>query len=89
VDREFYVVQHEVYSAEDEEGSSVLELDYEAGLRESPTYVVFNGREGALTERPLMAKQGERVRIYFGNAGPNLISSLHVIGAIFDKATSC
>ena len=32
-----------------------------------------------------MAKQGERVRIFFGNAGPNLISSFHVIGAIFDK----
>lgn len=29
--------------------------------------------------------QGDRVRIYFGNAGPNLISSFHVIGTIFDK----
>ena len=84
VDREFYVMQHEVYAIEDED-TNTLEHDYEAGLREDPTYVVFNGKEGALTERPLMAKQGERVRIFFGNAGPNLISSFHVIGAIFDK----
>ncbi len=31
------------------------------------------------------AWQGDRVRIWFGNAGPNLVSSFHVIGAIFDK----
>jgi hypothetical protein len=54
-------------------------------MQEHPMYVVLNGAEGALTERPLLAQQGERVRIFFGNAGPNLISSFHVIGAIFDK----
>merc|ERR1712224_322065 len=45
----------------------------------------FNGREGALVDRPMMVNQGERVRLYFGNAGPNLVSSFHIIGAIFDK----
>jgi nitrite reductase (NO-forming) len=33
----------------------------------------------------LHAKVGDRVRIYIGNAGPNLVSSFHVIGQIFDK----
>lgn len=33
----------------------------------------------------LKAKVGEKVRIFFGNAGPNLISSFHVIGEIFDN----
>ncbi len=28
---------------------------------------------------------GDRVRIFFGNAGPNLTSSFHVIGSVFDK----
>lgn len=54
-----------------------------------PDVVTFNGREGALTDKPLICKQGDRVRIYFGNAGPNLVSSFHVIGGIFDKAGPC
>lgn len=53
-----------------------------------PLYVVFNGRKGALTEKPLCATAGERIRIFFGNAGPNLISSFHTIGLIFDKYVS-
>src|SRR5215204_5168253 len=53
---------------------------------EHPTYVVFNGAEGSLLgEKALKAKVGERVRIFVGNGGPNLISSFHVIGEIFDR----
>ena len=48
-------------------------------------YIVFNGKRGSLTEKPLSCTQGERVRIFFGNAGPNLISSFHTIGIIFDQ----
>jgi nitrite reductase (NO-forming) len=55
-----------------------------AGLDERPTYVVFNGREGALTEAPLLVKAGDRVRLFVVNAGPNLVSSFHCIGSIFD-----
>ncbi|KAG2487786.1 hypothetical protein HYH03_013630 [Edaphochlamys debaryana] len=85
VDREFYVMQSEIYGVESET-KGMLEYSYTDGLAESPRLVVFNGAEGSLTERsPLVAEQGERVRIYFGNAGPNLISSFHVIGGIFDK----
>jgi hypothetical protein len=58
---------------------------YSAALAEHPESVVFNGREGALLETPLKARVGEKLRIFFGNGGPNLISSFHIIGAIFDK----
>ncbi len=62
----------------------LVELDYSAGLDEKARSVVFNGKEGALTERPLVVAAGDRVRLYVGNAGPNLTSSFHVIGTIFD-----
>lgn len=86
-DVEYYVMQSEIYA--EEPGSTaddpnLLEYSFVNGLREDPMYVVFNGREGSLTEKPLMAKQGQRVRLFVGNAGPNLISSFHVIGTIFD-----
>uniref|UniRef100_A0A915D5E1 Copper-containing nitrite reductase n=1 Tax=Ditylenchus dipsaci TaxID=166011 RepID=A0A915D5E1_9BILA len=86
VDKEFYVMQSEFYtepSLEDPKG--LLDYSYMDGLNETPQYVLFNGREGALTDSPLQVKAGETVRIYFGNAGPNLSSAFHVIGAIFDK----
>lgn len=87
VDKEFYVMQSDIYAEKDDSREDrVLVHAYTKGLKEQPTHVVFNGREGALTDKPLMCKQGERVRLYFGNAGPNLVSSFHVIGAIFDKA---
>ena len=84
VDREFYVLQSEFYTKA-EKGKSLLSFSHEAGAMEHPSHVVFNGRAGALMgEGALKAKTGEKVRIYFGNAGPNLISSFHVIGEIFD-----
>ena len=58
----------------------------EKAIDEKPTYVLFNGSEGALTgDKALTAKTGESVRLYVGNGGPNLVSSFHVIGEIFDK----
>ena len=55
-------------------------------MDEHPTYVVINGKVGALMgEGALQAKTGETVRLYVGNAGPNLVSSFHVIGEIFDR----
>src|SRR4051812_41904936 len=61
-------------------------LDMEKAIDEKPTYVLFNGTEGSLTgDKALQAKVGETVRIFVGNGGPNLISSFHVIGAIFDE----
>ncbi|MGH8029784.1 MAG: c-type cytochrome, partial [Arenimonas sp.] len=52
----------------------------------NPTYVLFNGSEGSMTgDKALTASVGQTVRMYVGNGGPNLVSSFHVIGEIFDK----
>ena len=61
----------------------------EKAIDENPTYVVFNGAVGALTgDKALTAKIGESVRLFVGNGGPNLVSSFHVIGEIFDNVYS-
>ena len=65
--------------------NGLYELDYDAALRKQPSHVVFNGHVTALTDHPLMAKVGERIRLYFHNVGPNDQASTHVIGAIFDR----
>ncbi|MEX2446877.1 MAG: multicopper oxidase domain-containing protein, partial [Dehalococcoidia bacterium] len=57
-------------------------------MAEDPTHVVFNGAVGSLTgEAALTAEVGETVRMYVGNGGPNLTSSFHVIGEVFDRAS--
>ena len=86
VDREFYVMQGEIYSdmAYGQRGSA--EFSVEKLLNERPEYFVFNGSVGALSRlHPLHAKVGDIVRIFFGVGGPNYTSSFHVIGEIFDK----
>jgi len=86
VDREFYVLQSEFYTKDPMEGNTLLEFSHEHGLQEHPRFVVFNGRVGSLMgERAIKARTDERIRMFFGNAGPNLISSFHVIGEIFDR----
>jgi nitrite reductase (NO-forming) len=55
-------------------------------LAAQPDYVVFNGSVGALQgAHGLTAHVGDRVRIFYGMAGPNLAASLHIIGVIFDR----
>jgi nitrite reductase (NO-forming) len=86
VDREFYVMQSEFYTTGKYGEPGLQTIDMQKGVEEKPTYVVFNGSVGALTgEHALQAKVGERVRLFVGNAGPNLTSSFHVIGEIFDN----
>lgn len=87
VDREFYVMQGEVYTVEPFGTKGNLTFDYQAMLDERPQYYVFNGAASALTtdENALHANVGETVRIFFGDGGPNKISSFHVIGEIFDR----
>jgi len=83
VDHEWYVVQSEYYLAED--GEDVQGLDRAALTDEDPSHVVFNGAVGALTgDNALEMAVGERARIYFVNAGLNLISSFHPIGSHWD-----
>jgi nitrite reductase (NO-forming) len=86
VDREFYVMQGELYTKEAFGSTGLLTENVPALLNEDPEYLVFNGGVGALTEKkPLKANVGETVRIFFGVGGPNFTSSFHVIGEIFDR----
>jgi nitrite reductase (NO-forming) len=85
VDHEYYVMQSEFYTsgAYGEEGLQAFDMN--KALDERPTYVVFNGAVGSLVgDKALTAKVGETVRLFVGNGGPNLTSSFHVIGEIFD-----
>ncbi|GAA3932510.1 copper-containing nitrite reductase [Luteimonas lutimaris] len=86
VDREYYVMQGDFYTTGKYREKGHQGFDMQKGIDENPTYVVFNGAEGSLTgDNALTANTGENVRLYVGNGGPNLVSSFHVIGEIFDK----
>jgi nitrite reductase (NO-forming) len=86
VDHEYYVMQGDFYTTGKYREKGNQPFDMEKAIDERPTYVLFNGAEGALTgDKAITAKVGETVRIYVGNGGPNLVSSFHVIGAIFDQ----
>ncbi len=86
VDKEFYVMQGEIYTNEPFGTSGLLTESYEKLLDERPEYFVLNGHVGALTDHyPMRANVGETVRIYYGVGGPNYASNFHIIGEIFDK----
>lgn len=86
VDKEFYIMQGDFYTKESKAKPGLLEFDNDKAVNESPDYVLFNGKKGALLgKNKIEAKVGETIRIFFGNGGPNLTSSFHVIGEIFDN----
>jgi nitrite reductase (NO-forming) len=86
VDREFYVLQSEFYTTGRHGETGLQPFDMQKAIHEDPEYVVFNGSVGALVgDNALKAKVGENVRMFVGNGGPNLVSSFHVIGEIFDN----
>lgn len=74
VDREYVLVQSEWYTS----------MNYNDFLNSEPDYVVFNGDTFTLKDEPLEAKVGDTVRLYVNNIGPNEVSSLHVVGSLFD-----
>lgn len=86
VDKEFYIVQGDFYTKGKYGEPGLQPFDMDKAIREDADYVVFNGHVGAIAgDNALKAKVGETVRMYVGNGGPNLVSSFHVIGEIFDK----
>lgn len=82
VDREFALVQNEYYLRPQ---GNLFAPDTALALKRQPSFVAFNGKVGQYVVRPILAKAGERIRVYFLNVGPNNISSFHVIGTILDK----
>ncbi|HGO7173141.1 TPA: copper-containing nitrite reductase [Neisseria meningitidis] len=86
VDKEFYIVQGDFYTKGKKGAQGLQPFDMDKAVAEQPEYVVFNGHVGSIAgDNALKAKAGETVRMYVGNGGPNLVSSFHVIGEIFDK----
>lgn len=86
VDHEYYIFQSDFYTKGKNGEKGLQQFSQEKAVDEKPTYVVFNGSAGSLVgDKALTAKVGETVRFFIGNGGPNLISSFHVIGEIFDK----
>lgn len=86
VDKEYYIMQGDFYTKASAAKKGVLEFDNDKAVAEHPDYVLFNGKKGSmLGANMLEAKVGETVRLFVGNGGPNLTSSFHVIGEIFDN----
>lgn len=87
VDKEFYVMQGEIYTVEPFGSQGELSFSMDKMLAESPEYFVFNGAAAGLAgdDNVLRANVGDTVRIYMGVGGPNFTSSFHVIGEIFDR----
>lgn len=86
VDKEYYVMQGEFYTTGRYGEEGLQSFDMAKAIDERPPYVVFNGAVGSLVgDKAITANVGEHVRIYFGVGGPNVTSSFHIIGEIFDK----
>ncbi|MDD7913857.1 copper-containing nitrite reductase [Polaribacter ponticola] len=86
VDKEYYIMQGDFYTKGATGERGLQPFDMTKAVKEDADYVVFNGKVGALTgDNAITANVGETVRLYVGNGGPNLTSSFHVIGEIFDN----
>jgi nitrite reductase (NO-forming) len=88
VDREYVVIQSEFYAKASKvkvDGAPLYVLDSDKLRAAQPTYTVFNGVHNGMVKTPLVAKPGERVRLFVMNVGPSRTSSFHVVGTIFDR----
>lgn len=86
VDKEFYIMQGDFYTKGDYGDPGLQPFDMKKAIEEDADYVVFNGHVGAMVgDNALEVNVGETIRLFVGNAGPNLISSFHIIGEIMDK----
>lgn len=85
--QELVFVQSEFYLTPGENG--VMLPDYKKMMTVNfMDHVVFNGYANQYVENPIPVKVGEPIRLFVVNAGPNVWSSFHVVGAIFDRAMS-
>ena len=91
VDREFYVMQGEFYTKDRTmEGrvAAVRARRRRWRMNARSTSSSTGGRVAHGRGDMLEGQAGEKVRLYVGNGGPNLMSSFHIIGAVFDKVYS-
>lgn len=86
VDKEYYIMQSEFYTEGGFGDGGIQQFSQTKAVDENPPYVVFNGSVGSTVgDKAISASAGEKVRLFIGNGGPNLVSSFHVIGEIFDN----
>jgi nitrite reductase (NO-forming) len=81
--QEIAIVQSEIYLSD--EGSDVMQPDYTKMVGHgNMDYCVFNGYANQYVENPIAVEVKAPIRVFVVNAGPNVWSSFHVVGAIFD-----
>lgn len=86
VDKEYYIMQGDFYTEGAYGERGIQEFSMQKAIDEMADYVVFNGNVNSMTgDNAITAEVGETVRLFVGNGGPNLVSSFHAIGEIFDK----
>ena len=83
--KELVLVQSEFYLNAKPDRDGNQGLDWQKLLGQAPDHIVFNGRAGQYASHPIEARPNELIRIYLVNAGPNRISSFHVVGGIFER----
>ena len=85
----FYTATSEIYTSGKAGDPGMQSADIDRMSAEQPSYVVFNGAVGSITgDRALKANVNEKIRIWFGVGGPNLSSSFHIIGTVFDRVAT-
>jgi nitrite reductase (NO-forming) len=84
VDQEVALVQSEWYL-----GAQKQPIDYAKAnaAAPAPDFVVFNGVANQYKDNPIKVTTKGRVRVFILDAGPNIDSSFHVVGTIFDTVT--
>ncbi|WP_435317510.1 copper-containing nitrite reductase [Haloarchaeobius sp. TZWSO28] len=88
VDHEFYLGQHELYTAGTAGEQGHHEFDFAGMAGEDPTYVLMNGEKYAIGPQgydEMRVKTGETARIFYAVGGPNLTSAFHPIGSVWDE----
>ncbi|HET9041179.1 MAG TPA: multicopper oxidase domain-containing protein [Gemmatimonadales bacterium] len=82
---EYVFVQSEFYLTPKPAADGTVSLDWQKLLGQAPDQIVFNGRASQYAAHPIEVRPNELLRLYLVNAGPNRISSFHVVGGIFER----
>ncbi|MDA0771135.1 MAG: copper-containing nitrite reductase [Chloroflexi bacterium] len=84
VDKQFYLMEGDFYTKPSEDDPSKHVYSPERISNENPSFVVTNGKVGALTgDNALKINVGDTVRYFYGQANDE--SWIHIIGGHFDK----
>lgn len=82
VDREFFMVQSDWYLGPQ---GGLGDFEKATAGAPDPELVTFNGVANQYRDNPIRVEVGERIRIFVLDAGPNIDSSFHVVGTVFDQ----